>query len=116
MKEPSAGPGRPPSVVSHNGQSTQLGELGLGVPLPLLIAQPRLVHLTRQLAEDLVHFREIDHLGRADGGSVKGGALWWIPARLGSETFHRDLLTLVSRRLSDLANQNRFKMRRRRLP
>lgn len=35
----------PLSVVGDNGQSTQLAELGLGLPLPLLISQPCLVDL-----------------------------------------------------------------------
>lgn len=34
-----------PSIVSHDGQSSQLAELGLRIPLPLLISQPRLVYL-----------------------------------------------------------------------
>lgn len=38
--------GFPLSVISDNGQSTQLAELGLRLPLPLFIGQPRLVDLT----------------------------------------------------------------------
>lgn len=62
------GPPPPPSVVGDNGQSTQLAELGLGLPLPLLISQPRLVDLLGQLVEDLVHLCEIDHLGKPEEG------------------------------------------------
>lgn len=62
-KEPFPVFGFPPSVIGDNGQSTQLTELGLSLPFPLLISQPCLVDLVCQLAEDLVHFGEIDHLG-----------------------------------------------------
>lgn len=44
-RSPSPVYGFPPSVVGNNGQSTQLAELGLGLPLPLLISQPCLVDL-----------------------------------------------------------------------
>lgn len=62
----------PPSVVGDNGQSAQLIQLGLVLPLPLLVRQPRLVYLLCQLAEDLVHFCEVHHLR----GTRRGRERW----------------------------------------
>lgn len=62
----------PQSVVGHDGQSAQLAELGLRLPLPLLVRQPCLVDLIRQLAEDLVHLGEIDHLEEGGGKKERG--------------------------------------------
>lgn len=59
------------SVVGHDGQSAQLAQLGVVLPLPLLVAQSRPVDLRRQVPENLVHLGVVDNLGcgeEKDGG------------------------------------------------
>lgn len=52
----------PSSVISHDGERPQLAELGVVLPLPLLIAQPGPVDLSRQVPKNLVHLRVVDNL------------------------------------------------------
>lgn len=50
------------SVVSHDGQRTQLVQFGLVLLLSLFICQTALINLIRQFSEDLVHLCKIGHL------------------------------------------------------
>lgn len=73
------------SVVSHDGQSPQLAQLGIVLPLPLLVAQAGPVDLRRQVPEDLVHLCVVNDLLRGsreekDGVSGAGGGLLPHPA------------------------------------
>lgn len=64
------------SVVGHDGERAELAELGVVLPLPLLVAQPGPVDLRRQVPKNLVHLRVVDNLlekgdlGREGNGGV----------------------------------------------
>lgn len=50
------------SVISHNGEGSELAQFSFILPLPLLIRVAGLVKLLGQVSEDLMHFRVVDDL------------------------------------------------------
>lgn len=74
------------SVISHNGEGSELAQSGFVFPLPLLIRVAGLVKLLGQVSEDLLHFRVVPNLRttRLAGAGLLGYQDPWPCTLLGT--------------------------------